>query len=245
MNPRSLTQRLLRIGVFCSIALTSLATLAVPDNFGGAFLPPAQAFRPAVDAVNSDQIKVRFDVQPSYYLYRNKLGVETTGLIPADVQLNPSALPKGIQKDDPNFGPTEIYQEPLDWPVQISGGQRPLTITVAVRYQGCASQGICYPPETALFPVTLPVTEPTAEAAPAPVATLTQPANGITEIARSLDEGMLWLNLLIFFGAGIGQFALQGIGQLQRIKAEHTAGQQHIDQRKTDEHPGVLQQARN
>ena len=75
-----------------------------------------------------------------------------------------------------------------------------------MRYQGCASQGICYPPEIALFTVTLPA--PTAvpqEVVPPNLsAQPTQPANGITEIARSLDEGMLWLNLLLFFGAGIG-----------------------------------------
>ena len=32
----------------------------------------------------------------------------------------------------------------------------------------------------------------------------TGPENGVTEIARSLDQGVLWLNLLLFFGAGIG-----------------------------------------
>ena len=74
-----------------------------------------------------------------------------------------------------------------------------------MRYQGCASQGICYPPEIALFPITLPAaTETVTEPTPAPNVTPPQAANGITEIARSLDEGMLWLNLLLFFGAGVG-----------------------------------------
>lgn len=189
----------------CCLLFSANLCLGAPDTLSNSFLPPAQAFRPSVEVVNSEQVSVRFDVQPGYYLYRSKLGVETTGLIPADVQLSPSNLPKGLQKDDPNFGPTEIYQEPLDWAVQVNGGQRPLTITFAVRYQGCASQGICYPPEIALFPVTLPAaataTPPTATGSQALAA---QPANGITEIARSLDEGMLWLNLLLFFGAGIG-----------------------------------------
>ncbi len=196
---------LLRSATLCLVLLVTTAAQAAPDNFGGTFLPPTQAFRPSAEAISTDRIQVRFDVQPGYYLYREKLGVDITGLVPAGVQLTPGELPKGIQKDDPNFGPTEIYQEPLNWPIQISGGQRPLTLTLSVRYQGCASQGICYPPEIALFPVTLPAaTEAVSEPTPAPNATPPQAANGITEIARSLDEGMLWLNLLLFFGAGVG-----------------------------------------
>ena len=206
MNLTSLTQRLCRTLAWCSVLLSTTLAIAAPDNFSNAFLPPSQAFRPSAEVVASDQIQIRFDVQPGYYLYRSKLGVDVTGLVPADVQLIPGTLPKGIQKDDPNFGPTEIYSEPLDWPVQVNGGQRPFNLTVSVRYQGCASQGICYPPEIALFTVTLPA--PTAvpqEVVPPNLNTQpTQPANGITEIARSLDEGMLWLNLLLFFGAGIG-----------------------------------------
>ena len=196
---------LLRSATLCLVLLVTTAVQAAPDNFGGTFLPPTQAFRPSAEAISADRIQVRFDVQPGYYLYREKLGVDVTGLVPAGVQLTPGELPKGIQKDDPNFGPTEIYQEPLNWPIQINGGQRPLTLTLSVRYQGCASQGICYPPEIALFPITLPAaTETVTEPTPAPNVTPPQAANGITEIARSLDEGMLWLNLLLFFGAGVG-----------------------------------------
>ncbi len=196
---------LLRSATLCLVLLVTTAAQAAPDNFGGTFLPPTQAFRPSAEAISADRIQVRFDVQPGYYLYREKLGVDVTGLVPAGVQLTPGELPKGIQKDDPNFGPTEIYQEPLNWPIQINGGQRPLTLTLSVRYQGCASQGICYPPEIALFPITLPAaTETVTEPTPAPNVTPPQAANGITEIARSLDEGMLWLNLLLFFGAGVG-----------------------------------------
>ena len=196
---------LLRSATLCLALLVTTAAQAAPDNFGGTFLPPTQAFRPSAEAISADRIQVRFDVQPGYYLYREKLGVDVTGLVPAGVQLTPGELPKGIQKDDPNFGPTEIYQEPLNWPIQINGGQRPLTLTLSVRYQGCANQGICYPPEIALFPITLPAaTETVTEPTPAPNVTPPQAANGITEIARSLDEGMLWLNLLLFFGAGVG-----------------------------------------
>ena len=198
--------RFMKWAIFCIALLGSTLSLAAPGNFGGSFLPPTEAFRPSVEATDSNQIRIRFDIQPGYYLYREKLSVEPTGLLPADVKVIPGPLPAGIQKDDPNFGMTEIYQDPIDWPVQINGGPRPFNLTVSVRYQGCASQGICYPPEVALLVVAMPAaattdtSPPTADDKPL----TTSPDNGITEIARSLDQGVLWLNLLLFFGAGIG-----------------------------------------
>ena len=182
-------------------------TLAGPADFAApgttSFLPPHMAFKPSATALNSEQVALRFEIQPGYYLYQSKLAVEATGLVPADVQLTPGALPPAIQKDDPNFGLTEIYTEPLDWPIHIRGGQRPLTLTLSVRYQGCANQGICYPPEVVLLPVVLPATDAPPVAMPS-VSTTNGPQNGVREIARSLDQGDLWLNLLLFFGAGIG-----------------------------------------
>ncbi len=198
--------RFLKWAMFSIALLGSALSLAAPGNFGGAFLPPTEAFRPSVEATDSNQIRIRFDIQPGYYLYRDKLSVEPTGLLPADVKVVPGSLPAGIQKDDPNFGMTEIYQDPIDWSVQVNGGPRPFNLTVSVRYQGCASQGICYPPEVALLVVSMPAAAP-AETSP-PVSDgqpmTTGPENGVTEIARSLDQGVLWLNLLLFFGAGIG-----------------------------------------
>lgn len=182
-------------------------TLAGPADFAApgttSFLPPHMAFKPSATALNSEQVALRFEIQPGYYLYQSKLAVEATGLVPADVQLTPGALPPAIQKDDPNFGLTEIYTEPLDWPIHIRGGQRPLTLTLSVRYQGCANQGICYPPEVVLLPVVLPATDAPPVAMPS-ASTTNGPQNGVREIARSLDQGDLWLNLLLFFGAGIG-----------------------------------------
>ena len=205
---RSVCQRCL---IFMAIAVTLIGAapaFSAPGDFAQptgsmSFLPPHLAFKPSATALNSDQIEVRFDIQPGYYLYRSKLAVEATGLVPADVRVTAGELPPGIQKDDPNFGLTEIYTEPLTWPVTISGGQRPLSLTLSVRYQGCASQGICYPPEVVLLPVTLPVPESAPTVAPATTA-VSEAQNGVHEIARGLDEGALWLNLLIFFGAGIG-----------------------------------------
>lgn len=191
------------MGFVSAQTIAAAPTDLSPPASVNAFLPPHLAFKPSAVATNSEQVDVHFDIQPGYYLYRSKLAVELTGLVPADVRINASPLPSGIQKDDPNFGLTEIYTDPLSWPITITGGPRPTTLTLSVRYQGCANQGICYPPEMVLLSVSLPSSDSATEDT-----TVTGPAfgaqNGIHEIARSLDQGELWLNLLLFFGAGIG-----------------------------------------
>lgn len=205
--------RLLRILLLLwAFAATPAITsaFAFPGNLaaspsGTEFLPPQQAFNPSVQAINSHQIEIRFDIQPGYYLYRGKLAANVDGLLPADVKITLDDLPAGTQKDDPNFGPTEIFTDPVQWLITVDGGQRPMTLNVKLRYQGCASQGICYPPETLQLPVVLPVAETTMAIAPetnGPSADA--PKNGLQEVAHSLDQSGLWLNLLIFFGAGIG-----------------------------------------
>ena len=190
--------------VLAVACMGSTLSVASPANFGGSFLPPNEAFRPSVEIINSEQIQIRFDIQPGYYLYRDKLGVEPTGLVPADVKLIAGKLPDSIQKDDPNFGLTDIYTKPISWPIYVNGGSRPLSTTLSVRYQGCAEQGICYPPEIVLLPIALPAPTVSSTIQNQPTSSFAAPDAGINEIARSLDQGVIWLNLLLFFGAGIG-----------------------------------------
>ena len=128
--PHHITHRLLRLLAIIAL-LTGLtsgllvpgAAAAAPGEFsapigGNSFLPPHLAFKPSATALSSDRIEVRFDIQPGYYLYRDKLAIEATGLVPADVKITVAELMPGVQKDDPNFGVTEIYTEPLVWPVR-------------------------------------------------------------------------------------------------------------------------------
>ena len=41
------------------------------------FLPPKQAYKYTVEATQGD-VLVRLDIQPGYYLYRDRLGLATT-----------------------------------------------------------------------------------------------------------------------------------------------------------------------
>src|SRR3546814_14064596 len=86
-----------------------------------------------------DEYVVQGRVADRYYVYRHSLR-----LVDAqenDVKL---AIPAGTPKHDEFFGDTEIYTgntARLRFPVTAPG---PLTL----HWQGCAEEGICYPPQT-------------------------------------------------------------------------------------------------
>lgn len=110
-------------------------------------LPPDQAFVYEAIGLSPDTILVRFTAQPGYYLYRDKFAfrvVGNNGFVVRDV-----TLPRGTIKDDPEFGPVEVYFGQIEVPVRVNrpAGQEQ-TITLEADYQGCRDGDICYPPQT-------------------------------------------------------------------------------------------------
>ena len=77
---------------------------------------------------------------PGYYLYRDRLGFSAS-----NASLGKPELPSGEVEHDAYFGKVAIYRDELlvNIPV-IKAGK---SITLEVRYQGCADAGYCYPPQ--------------------------------------------------------------------------------------------------
>jgi thioredoxin:protein disulfide reductase len=84
---------------------------------------------------------LRWTIAPGTYLYRDRIGAST-----ATGKWLPVHTAPGETKDDPNFGPTEVYHGSAEAvvPGASLAGQREVRVT----YQGCAEKGICYPPAT-------------------------------------------------------------------------------------------------
>ena len=108
------------------------------------FLPADEAFVMTHEIARDGRLTIAWEIEPGYYLYRNKMKVrpQTAGLVLAG-----PALPAGEMKDDPGFGPVAIFRNhvavsvPVEhWPV----GE--FLLKAEVGYQGCAEDGICYPP---------------------------------------------------------------------------------------------------
>ncbi|MDW6024740.1 protein-disulfide reductase DsbD [Mesorhizobium sp. BAC0120] len=73
---------------------------------------------------------------PGNYLYRDSLKATQDGKAVA------IGTPVGEDKDDPNFGRVEIYHGSVTGRIGGALGSG----TLEVGYQGCAEEGICYPP---------------------------------------------------------------------------------------------------
>jgi thiol:disulfide interchange protein DsbD len=118
------------------------------------FLPVDQAFTPSVVPDGPDKVRVEWLIHDGYYLYKSRIKVASTSKA---AQLGEPALPPGIRKVDDYFGAQEIYHDSVvaSVPVARSAGGA-LELPVDVTYQGCAEAGLCYPPTTRHFTVSLP-----------------------------------------------------------------------------------------
>ncbi|CAX22372.1 putative fused thiol:disulfide interchange protein precursor [Methylorubrum extorquens DM4] len=91
-------------------------------------------------------LRLRWTIPPGTYLYRDKISASD-----GDGRDLPVITAPGETKDDPNFGPTEIYHGASE--AVVPGAALAGLRDVRVTYQGCAEKGICYPPTTRVFEV--------------------------------------------------------------------------------------------
>lgn len=164
-------------------------------NNSSDFLPVSEAFRPSLVEADGQRLKLRFVNADGYYLYRHRLSVasEPPGLLGEPV------LPPGKAKHDEYFGDVEVYYGVVDFEVPLNNPQgQPFTLLLG--YQGCADQGLCYPPETAHLPVTAAGGAATPGAADA--AGSLQPGGGA--LPASAAAAWNWRDLALFFLAGLG-----------------------------------------
>jgi thiol:disulfide interchange protein DsbD len=128
-------------------------------------LPPEEAFRLSVRALDPSTIEARFDVADGYYLYRDRIhfSVGSSGNLPAE-------LPRGQRKHDEFFGDVETYRGPVVIRVPLPTQTPGRTLELHADSQGCADVGVCYPPHAQVLQVALPATGakpgPYVEAAP-------------------------------------------------------------------------------
>jgi thiol:disulfide interchange protein DsbD len=118
------------------------------------FLPVDEAFQPSAVADGPDKIRVEWVIHEGYYLYKSRIKVATTSKA---AQVGAPSLPTGIKKNDEYFGEQEIYHEGVVGTVPVAraaGGA--IELPIDVTYQGCAEAGLCYPPTTRSFKVSLP-----------------------------------------------------------------------------------------
>jgi thioredoxin:protein disulfide reductase len=170
------------------------------------FLPPDQAFSLSVIVRDAHTLQANFRITPGYYLYRDKISFEIKD---KGIQITGLNMPRGEIKQDPNFGPTEVFHQSFQAEIKLSpdSGTRAANFTLNASYQGCSEEGLCYPPITPALLISLP--DANTGALPPPVMTAAQPAETQadqsegSQIAQLFKSGSFWLIISFFFGAGL------------------------------------------
>lgn len=109
------------------------------------FLPADKAFVLQTFS-NKQEIQLHWHIAQGYYLYKEMIHLRLVHVHSNQTHEITPDLPEGKIVQDPYFGEQVVYESQL----QITLNQQPLTtderIELHVHYQGCAAQGLCYPP---------------------------------------------------------------------------------------------------
>lgn len=108
------------------------------------FLPAERAFILSSQQ-QGNELQIRLEIAPGYYLYRDKLHWQVS-----EGQLGVVTLPPGDLHDDEFFGRTQVFHYHLDFAIPLQ--QIPAQAVLELSYQGC-TEGMCYPPVTQRIPL--------------------------------------------------------------------------------------------
>ncbi|WP_374517008.1 protein-disulfide reductase DsbD [Undibacterium squillarum] len=170
------------------------------------FLDPEQAFPVQAQIVDGNVAEVKFTIASGYYLYRERLKFSSP-----DGKIGEPVLPPGKVKFDETFNKeVETYRDGLvvRVPVLADG-----SFTLKVTRQGCADQGLCYPPLDQEFKLTAAAAggNPNAgSAGSVPVTSTETPKESASQgdlssrIAGALKSGRLVVIIPLFFVLGLG-----------------------------------------
>lgn len=212
---KTLYTALLTFSLFFSSAF------AAPD-----FLPPEKAFPvQATWLENGRQVEIDYKPVKGYYIYQQSLQFHVLENGQPNYQFRPT-LPAGITKFDPTFNKNLlIYKAPFQVQINlnqaISSSGKPVVelgnntkgLRLQIELQGCAEDGICYPPLTLNFNLAAPgvKAEPMpdeAAAAPLPpeklnLIGLLGQRDDINAVSQFLEQASIPYLFLAFFVLGI------------------------------------------
>ncbi|NQZ88989.1 MAG: protein-disulfide reductase DsbD [Colwellia sp.] len=146
------------------------------------------------------QLEISFDIAEGYYLYRHQFtfSVENAEIIPV-------VLPIGEDHEDEFFGVQQIFTEKLNFVIELAKVND--NANIKIRYQGCATKGLCYPPKKKTVELSK-INEVTAAsnnvltALSAPTETFENTSEQY-QLADMLKGDSIWLTLLAFFVGGL------------------------------------------
>jgi len=172
-----------------SDALTALTGKGAQVLADGEALPEEQAFKAEAIANSPTELLVRLTPTKGYYLYRDKTSFRIAQ--GEGVSAGTPRFPPAKPFHDEHFGDVQVWFDYAEIPLPLQRTRGAAQdITLEAKFQGCLTNGLCYPPMTRLLQVSLPAASARQLAASAkpPAGAVEAPPAGVT---RSL-----WFALL-------------------------------------------------
>ncbi len=143
------TRRFLTVLGSLFLLLPAISVFALGEED---LLRPEAAYRYAVTDTG-DALEIDWAIEDGYYLYRQKMSYATST---PGILLGVAEMPEGEMHEDEFFGAQQIYRGHffVRLPYSVEG-ERPASMELVLKSQGCADLGICYPPQTWTEPVRL------------------------------------------------------------------------------------------
>jgi len=140
------------------LVLFLLLSVSASSHANADLLKVDQAFQLKAPVIENQQIILEWEVAEDYYLYRDKIKLSSD-----ELNTEQAIYSQAERVDDPLFGKTDVYKHPASIQIPYSQEQANSTVTLSVKYQGCAALlGVCYPPQTHTFTLDLPAIESNA-----------------------------------------------------------------------------------
>lgn len=206
--------------------------------------PPVEEAFPFTAFSEEGELVLQWDVTPEFYLYEDRLKIETEP--EGALDLPPAFSVDSETKDDPYFGKTPVFYEDVKARLKPADDHEGDPIRVTIEWQGCAEAGLCYTPQTETLrfdpddgSVTHPApgedrpSEGSGEGpekpaqAPDPGGQSERWSGGNLEALLS-GESLLWA-MLVFYGLGLGLTFTPCVLPMIPIISAVVAGQRQLN----------------
>ncbi|CAD0308866.1 protein-disulfide reductase DsbD [Xanthomonas sp. WHRI 8391] len=118
-------------------------------------LPAEQAFSFEAIVGDGNSLLLRFTPAPGYYIYRDRTSLALEGA--GGVRTGLPRWPQGKAHRDEHFGDVVVYFDQAEVTLPLLRDHAdPAKVTLVATFQGCQTDGICYPPMTRRVALELP-----------------------------------------------------------------------------------------
>jgi len=182
------------IAVSVSMPVSAQVPGALDDVFSSQpeFLDVEQAF--GFDFVQKDQLlSATFTIADGYYLYKKQFKY-----VAKEAEIGSARYPQGVMIEDEFFGESEVFYNTVTIDIPITEANKDSVIKI--RYQGCADEGLCYPPTVKVVYLSEVLSGETSQNS----TTLPIKSEQYSLAERLIQKDNLPITLLLFFALGIG-----------------------------------------